>query len=927
MYSQVTGMVLSKKDQTGLTGVTIQLKSDIAVGSTTDEHGKFSIKAYQGDTIVISYVGYESREITITNELVPMNILLSEQSTEIDEIIVTGVFDPRRRIESSIAITTLGNEELQIIVPNSAQEILRQVPGVFVQSARGEISNQIFTRGMIFDGNQYLVSLQEDGLPIMSSQSLLRPDGFIRLDDNIKRVEALRGGTASILGVNAPGGIFNYISNTGSDVQEGFVTARLGLEGNGKNPYSKISFNAGGPLVNNNKWTYNIGASYRYADGPKYPGYPLSQGGQLKGNVVKSFSTGSFKLSIKWLDDHTKDFEFTPSTDFNNPRPAGHFTNSSSVLIDGIKVKIPSNGDGVRSHDYDSKKVNHFKEKSFTLNWEQRLGDDSWKMTHAFKYSGKSSLDQGTFIVYPNEVTGFLYNAIFGFFGNPGKYKYYNLKTNQVYGTVTHDFTIPGFFSFEGNLPGADVIKNGVFFTPLTVNDTRINDVFYQGTLTKVFGKMKMTLGAFSNRSHQNNYRAYGGAGTAFSTIEDKPQAIGIEYTPAFGGLVQQITDPQGVSGYNQGPDYGKQNVITSWSNSIYFNHQWQLTRWVNLDWGARYENMSLSNTYRVSNQNQTSSTGGPDRNVNTVYDNYTGSLTTPVTVKKMNDNFSYSAGINILKSKRLAYYARFSKGAKAPTTDLYIQNQKIGDKSQEFALSTIQIEGGVKYIAPKTTLTVTPFYSSLINIPQAQWDVDKTGPDATTYNLPVLYNKFHAIGIEVEGNTEISKNVFCRANAVFQRFYNDRYQYWDPRNPGPADDTIIDLSHKKISFFAAPFIYNITPYYQDKKMYAGINIYGVSRRPANANEAWYLPAYQQLDINIGYNISKRIKAKLSINNILNTFGLVDWTGAITDGIFFSTFTNQAGLTKEQVKANPNLIYYSLGIQPRAYFLDFTYTF
>jgi hypothetical protein len=39
------------------------------------------------------------------------------------------------------------------------------------------------------------------------------------------------------LGANAPGGIFNYVSKTGGNTFQGEVRTKLGLEGNGKNPF------------------------------------------------------------------------------------------------------------------------------------------------------------------------------------------------------------------------------------------------------------------------------------------------------------------------------------------------------------------------------------------------------------------------------------------------------------------------------------------------------------------------------------------------------------------------------------------------------------------------------------------------------------------------------------------------------------------
>lgn len=81
---------------------------------------------------------------------------------------------------------------------------------------------QIFPRGLSTGQNNQLgfryVSLQEEGLPLMSSQlGFAVVDMFHRPDATVGRLEAIRGGTSSIIIANAPCGIFNFISKTGGN--------------------------------------------------------------------------------------------------------------------------------------------------------------------------------------------------------------------------------------------------------------------------------------------------------------------------------------------------------------------------------------------------------------------------------------------------------------------------------------------------------------------------------------------------------------------------------------------------------------------------------------------------------------------------------------------------------------------------------------
>lgn len=925
---QIRGVISDHTTGEKLSGVSVII-SHSSQGVSSNSAGHFEINAKAGDTLQISYVGYKTKNIPVISGTSFLEITLEAIAIQLDDLIVTGVFDPRKRIESSIAITTITTAQLEHIVPNSSSELLRLVPGVLVQSSRGELRNQIFSRGMVFDGSTYFVSMQEDGLPIMSGLQGSQFSGmFLRADATLSKIEAVRGGSASILGVNAPGGIFNYISKTGGDYFEGIITSRLGLEGNGKNPYARIDGNIGGPLSSKDpSWTYNIGGHFRYANGPKYPGYPLSHGGQIKGNLMKKYSKGFLKLNVKWLNDRTKDFEFTPTVDFDKPRPAGHFTNSSSVLIDGINLTIPSTGSSIRTIDYNSKDLNHLKDNTISLNWEQRFGDGNWKMNQALKFSQKSSRDVGTFIVYPFDVTSVGFNAIFDLLFKPGEYRFSNTATGQDYGTLTSslDFTQPNPFIFTSNLnlPGSEVISNGVFFTPLTIDDHKINDFFYQGSVSKQFKDMRFTAGLYTNKSRYKHYSALASVATGLSTIEDKPQIISIDYTPENGGPVQQLTDPHGVGWYGYGPGVASYNEIKTWDNAIFFGHQWDITSRLNLDWGARYEWLQFSNYFIIQNGNTTDTNGGTDKNPLTVYDNYITTFKAPGSYKKYAGTASVSAGLNYRQNDHLAYYVRFSSGNKVPDISTYVSNQSAAELTKELPQKTIQLEGGLKYQTGKISLTITPFLSILSNIPLGGFANNSSGASATFYSLPVLYNKAHAKGIELETNIQINSRWAVRANAVVQQFVSDKYRTWNVRNDGSQDDTIIDLSGKKISFFAAPYIFNITPFYQYKKLYAGLNWYGLAKRAANANEAFYLPAFNQFDLNLSYALSSKINFKFSINNLFNYFGVMDWTAPVTDGIAFSTF-NTAAFSKTDRFQNPNAIYYTAGIQPRSFFLDFT---
>ncbi|MEQ1495739.1 MAG: TonB-dependent receptor plug domain-containing protein, partial [Novosphingobium sp.] len=170
------------------------------------------------------------------------------------EIVVTGVFSAKSIETAPISISAVSAAEISQQNPVSAADVLKNVPGVFVNSSLGEIRNVVFSRGVSAnsldgDGGYFYVSMQEDGLPVEPvTTGNYGPDYFSRPDIMLNRLEGLRGGTATVTGTNAPGGIFNYISRTGKSHSGLEVQGKYGLEGDGRNPYYRADAYFGGRL-------------------------------------------------------------------------------------------------------------------------------------------------------------------------------------------------------------------------------------------------------------------------------------------------------------------------------------------------------------------------------------------------------------------------------------------------------------------------------------------------------------------------------------------------------------------------------------------------------------------------------------------------------------------------------------------------------
>lgn len=86
----LTGQIIESKNKEPLSGSHI-LNLNTVVGATTDGKGKFTIPTAVNDTIMISYIGYQTIKLRVTNDLLKGNelsISLHEKTNVIDEVTV-----------------------------------------------------------------------------------------------------------------------------------------------------------------------------------------------------------------------------------------------------------------------------------------------------------------------------------------------------------------------------------------------------------------------------------------------------------------------------------------------------------------------------------------------------------------------------------------------------------------------------------------------------------------------------------------------------------------------------------------------------------------------------------------------------------------------------------------------------------------------
>ncbi|MER0438794.1 TonB-dependent receptor [Emticicia sp. W12TSBA100-4] len=147
-YAQhkITGKVIDAKTQEGVPGASIKVKN-LNTGAISDFEGNFSINAEKNAVLVVSFIGYSTKEV-IVNGQERLTIGLEESSNELEQVVVVG-YGAQRKVDVTGATSSVKGEDLMkqpVMTPTQA--IQGRVAGVqIISSGRPGSSPNIRIRG------------------------------------------------------------------------------------------------------------------------------------------------------------------------------------------------------------------------------------------------------------------------------------------------------------------------------------------------------------------------------------------------------------------------------------------------------------------------------------------------------------------------------------------------------------------------------------------------------------------------------------------------------------------------------------------------------------------------------------------------------------------------------------------------------------
>jgi len=333
------------------------------IGTTSDFDGLYELNNLESGTytIVVSFVGYETQEITVTvvtDKVTEVNVPMGASAASLDEVVITTT--TKRESETALLIEqkkavvikeSIGAERLSKIGVSDAATATTKIAGV----TKSEGSGDIYIRGL---GDRYL-STTMNGLPIPSDDVNNKNINLSLFSTNmIENVGISKTYTTSSYADQTSGNVditSKGYSKKGASISlnSGYNTNVLGLDGDFKSTVASedatfgfhkkqyalvdlITRQSWDPLKQKNTGDYGISLSGAH----KF---------DLFGKELKVFVAGSHSNSYQYQEgifrsyrSNILDNEFTDTESFTTKTNTTGYVNLGLKLSDNHRIKISS---------------------------------------------------------------------------------------------------------------------------------------------------------------------------------------------------------------------------------------------------------------------------------------------------------------------------------------------------------------------------------------------------------------------------------------------------------------------------------------------------------------------------------------------------------------------------------------------------------
>lgn len=756
-----------------------------------------------------------------------------------EEIIVTaraGV-DTRRKAEASYAITTIPQEELRMRGVSSVAEVLKSVPGFWVEASGGEASANVRARGIPVDGFGS-IAIDEDGLPIQHDPALgyLNADQAFRLDETIERVEVVRGGPSSIFTSNAPGGVVNFITRKGGNQPGGLVKYQIGDDG-----LHRLDAWYGGPIGD---WRLGLGGFYRIEDGIRDPGFHANDGGQIRASIGRDFEDGRIDFNIKHLDDRVDFYTGIPLTFDDKRNLAGvpgfdpNYATMTGPETAHLNLRTATGNFPLNLTD-----GTHVDLTQISMHFEYQIFD-GWKLENGLRYRDSDSARNGLFPAAVATGAARLAAAKSALLAaNPG-------ATAVQLRYVDSPSTIFDLANQNGN---GLVVDAGL--RSVSVPEREFVDDLRLVHKLEIAGQTHdVALGAYV-ADIDESFRRY--SATGLIDVENRGRLLNLVAVNAAGQVVGYGSE-NGITRYGSEFANGSGQSTTV---AFYASDEWQATDQLRIDGGARWERVNATGSVeRRTSVNLGVSPTPADRNILTgsgVFDPF----------DRQFSHLAWTLGVNWQFDPYTGLFARYTSTFRLPSVGDFITNATATPVIQKIRMGEV----GYKLSMPFADLYATAFdteYKSF-GIVDLIYNPATGGFDSRT-----TYSNTNTYGVELEGIVRPVDWFDMAFDATVQQPEFDDLRFTELVAGKPVLRNYSGnqlLRVPRISFRVTPAV-NLL----DGRLRLAFDIEHYSGRYADAANSQRLPAFTVLNADLRFDVTPQLSFYFNANNLTNEIGLTE---------------------------------------------------
>jgi len=780
----------------------------------------------------------------------------AEDASTVEELVVTGRAgsEAQKKIEASYAITVVNEEKIRMQSPPSVAEVLKNVPGLWVEASGGVGGANIRARGIPIEGFA-AIALQEDGLPVQHDGGLgfLNTDFSFRMDETINRVEVVRGGPSSIFASYAPGGTINFITRKATQPFEGIAKAEIGDWG-----YWRGDAWVGG-LVNG--FRIGLGGYYRQDDGVRDPGFDANKGGQIRFQVGRDFENGSIDFNVKHIDDNTIFYLPVPLT-FDSKGDTAEIPgfDANYGTMAGPETERLTFRTNRGPYAFDQGKGSDLKLTQYTA--QGTLDVAGWQIKEGFRYRTSDLTRSALFPNTPEAATTRINRDVAR-----------GASLGVVSGRLTY---VNGGGAFDvANQNGTGLVMDAAMRTQDISLDEIINDLRFQRRFEMGGQSHDVAFGIYFARAKESFFQV---GSQVLLDVREQARLLNLQGLNASGAVVADFTE----NGFSR---YGSQfNNAEGKSNTwaLYAADEWSITDKLRVDFGARWERIKLTGRNERSatiNLNQTTSFADDQAiSGNGIFD----------PLDRKFDDWGATVAVNYQFMPDFGAYARYTKGFRLPSLGDFITNPTRTDPRS----STSDLyEAGLKLSRSRIALYLTGF---LTKFDSQSFSETRFDPATNSLVSRTEFASTETYGVELEGTVRPTDWFDTSFSATVQDPHLGKFIFNESvakvggatgTCPLPSDQNVAGANCLRPRDFTDHTItrtpkvsLRVTPGINllDGRFRAEVDLQYFGKRFSDLANTLTIPDYYLLNAQVRYNVTDQVTLYGYATNLTNEIGLTE---------------------------------------------------